>query len=128
MALDRSIRLFESIGATDAPLARWRASRQEIRDTVLERGVDAQGVFRQTLDGTALDASLLMVPLVGFLPPDDPRVEATVAAIRTELSHDGLIRRYDPDHTDDGVGGAEGTFLLCTFWLADVLLLQGKRG
>ena len=126
VALDRAIRIAERRG-TDAPVARWKRVRAEIRAEVLERGVDHRGAFVQELDGTALDASLLLVPLVGFLPADDPRVLATVAAIRDELTHDGFVYRYDPSVTDDGVGGHEGTFLMCTFWLADVLLLQGRR-
>ena len=75
---------------------------------------------------TSIDASVLLVPLVGFLPADDPRVVATVAAIQERLTQDGFVYRYDSSITDDGVGGHEGTFLMCTFWLADVLLLQGR--
>jgi GH15 family glucan-1,4-alpha-glucosidase len=129
VALDRAIRLAASLpdeAADQAPLERWRGVRDEIRAEVLARGVDERGVFVQELDGTALDASLLMVPLVGFLPADDARVVATVEAIRAELTHDGFVHRYDPGETDDGVGGTEGTFVMCTLWLADVLLLQGK--
>ncbi len=125
VALDRAVRIAERSGV-DAPLDRWRAAREEVRAEVLARGVDHRGVFVQELDGAALDASLLMVPLVGFLPADDPRVVATVAAIEAELTDHGLVRRYDPSVTNDGVGGAEGTFLLCTFWMVDVLLLQGR--
>lgn len=126
VALDRGIRIAEERGSTDAPLDRWRRARDEVRAEVLTRGVDERGVFVQELDGRALDASLLMVPLVGFLPPNDERVVNTVAAIREELGHDGFIHRYDTDDVHDGVGGGEGTFLMCTFWLADVLLLQGR--
>ena len=126
VALDRAIRIAESVPSTDADLTRWRATREEIRHQVLDRGVDADGVFVQSYGSSALDASLLMVPLVGFLPADDPRVVATVDAIRQRLTEDGFVYRYDTDETDDGVGGGEGTFLMCTFWLADVLLMQGK--
>jgi GH15 family glucan-1,4-alpha-glucosidase len=126
VALDRAIRIAESQPGTDAPLPRWKAARADIHREVLDQGVDTRGVFVQSFGDTALDASLLMVPLVGFLPADDERVRNTVTAIEEELSHDGLVYRYDPDVTDDGVGGAEGTFLMCTFWLADVLILQGR--
>ena len=130
VAMDRAIRIVEDQAApsdTDtASLARWRSVRDDIRTAVLERGVDSRGVFVQEFDGTALDASLLLVPLVGFLPADDPRVLNTVAAIQEELTDDGFVRRYDPEVTDDGVGGPEGTFLMCTFWLADNLILQGR--
>ncbi|MCU1357321.1 MAG: glucoamylase [Acidimicrobiales bacterium] len=127
VALDRAVRIAERLPDTPVgSLDVWRATRDEIHAEVLARGVDHRGVFVQELDGTALDASLLMVPLVGFLPADDERVVATVAAIRDELLHDGFVHRYDTAETDDGVGGKEGTFLMCTLWLADVLLLQGN--
>jgi len=127
VALDRAIRIVEEGDATPGiPLELWRATRDEIHATVLERGVDERGVLVQELDGSALDASLLVVPLVGFLPADDHRVVATVEAIQRELTRDGFVHRYDTNTTDDGVGGSEGTFLMCTLWLADVLLLQGR--
>ncbi|MCB0976005.1 MAG: glycoside hydrolase family 15 protein [Acidimicrobiales bacterium] len=126
VAMDRAIRLSESDGAPSATVDRWKATREAIRAEVLDKGVDADGVFVQSFGSTALDASLLLVPLVGFLPADDPRVVATVNAIQERLSHDGFVYRYDSSVTDDGVGGHEGTFLMCTFWLADVLLLQGR--
>ncbi len=125
VAMDRAIRIAETSG-NGGPLDRWRATRAAIKREVLDRGVDDRGVFVQSYGSTALDASLLLVPLVGFLPATDARVENTVRAIREELTHEGFVYRYDPDETDDGVGGSEGTFLMCTFWLADVLLLQGK--
>ncbi|MBX3285918.1 MAG: glycoside hydrolase family 15 protein [Actinobacteria bacterium] len=125
VALDRAVRLSELLGV-DAPTERWRSVAAEVRAEVLAHGVDHRGAFVQELDGSALDASLLLVPLVGFLPADDPRVTATVEAVQRELTHDGLVHRYDPAVTDDGVGGTEGTFLLCTFWLADVLVMQGR--
>ena len=127
VGLDRAVRIAESlddIGKT--PIDEWRSIRDEIRAEILTKGVDARGVFVQEFGGTALDASLLLVPLVGFLPADDFRVVATVDAIQRELTHDGFVHRYDPNTTDDGVGGAEGTFVMCTLWLADVLLAQGK--
>ncbi len=92
-----------------------------------DRGYDAaRGAFTQTYDGDALDASLLMLPLVGFLPADDPRVVGTVEAIERDLCEDGFVRRYDTETTSDGLPGAEGTFLLCTFWLVENLALAGR--
>jgi GH15 family glucan-1,4-alpha-glucosidase len=127
VALDRAVRLHDEWGDGEAArVARWEAVRDEIRTEILERGVDERGVFVQTLDGHALDASLLMIPLVGFLPADDERVVATVAAIERELTHDGFVRRYDVGETADGLDEPEGTFLMCTFWLCDVWLLQGR--
>jgi GH15 family glucan-1,4-alpha-glucosidase len=104
-----------------------RRTRDEIRADVLDKGGDGRGVFVQTYGGSALDASLLMIPLVGFLPADDPRVVATVDAIQRELTHDGFVHRYDPSVVDDGVGGPEGTFTMCTFWMVDVLVLMGRH-
>ena len=127
VAMDRAIRLAEgSPEGKSAPLDRWRTTRDHIRAEVLAEGVDDRGVLVQSFGSKDLDASLLLVPLVGFLPADDPRVVATVAAIQRELTDDGFVRRYDSGAVNDGVGGHEGTFLMCTFWLADVLLLQGR--
>ncbi|MDH3682775.1 MAG: glycoside hydrolase family 15 protein, partial [Acidimicrobiia bacterium] len=106
---------------------RWAATRDEIHDEVCARGVDERGVFTQSYGSTALDASTLIIPAVGFLPPDDPRVVATVEAVQRELTVDGLVQRYSVDDTGDGVGGEEGTFLLCSFWLVDALALMGRR-
>jgi len=106
---------------------RWRALADDVRKEVCERSIDADGVFRQAYGSNALDASVLRIPLVGFLPPDDPRVVATVEAIERELSDDGLIRRYQTDVTDDGLKGDEGAFLLCSFWMADCLEMIGRR-
>ncbi|MEO6989035.1 MAG: glycoside hydrolase family 15 protein [Aquihabitans sp.] len=126
VAMDRAIRLVEgSSTGQQAPLDRWRATRDDIHAEVLAKGVDDRGVLVQSFGSTELDASLLLVPLVGFLPADDPRVVNTVKAIQEELTEDGFVRRYDPHSVDDGVGGHEGTFLMCTFWMADVLLIQG---
>lgn len=106
---------------------KWRHLADEVRREVCERAVDANGIFRQAYGSTALDAAVLRIPLVGFLPADDPRVRATVEAIERELAVDGLIQRYDTDTTDDGLKGDEGAFLLCSFWLADCLDLIGRR-
>ena len=80
----------------------------------------------QTYGGKALDASLLLMPQVGFLPPDDPRVQGTIAAIERELMQDGLVLRYSPEEADDGVGGGRGRFSACSFWLADAFVLCGR--
>ena len=127
VALDRAIRIAESRSFDRTGVVEgWKATCAEIRKEVLDKGVDDRGVFVQEFGGTALDASLLLVPLVGFLPANDERVVNTVAAIQRELTHDGFVYRYDASAADDGVGGTEGTFLMCTFWLADVLLMQGR--
>jgi GH15 family glucan-1,4-alpha-glucosidase len=127
VALDRAIRNVEEFHR-DGPLDRWRALRQQIHDEVLEKGVDDRGVFVQAYGSSELDASSLMVPLVGFLPPDDARVKATVEAIEQELTVDGFVHRYLTSSTTgaDGLEGQEGTFLMCTFWLADNLALIGR--
>ena len=127
VALDRVVRSATRFGL-DAPVDRWRAVCEEIRAEVLERGVDDRGVFVQAYGSKALDASCLMIPLVGFLPADDERVVATVEAIDRELTEDGFVRRYHPDHAaDDGLPGGEGAFLMCTFWMADCLALMGRQ-
>ena len=81
----------------------------------------------QSYGSDALDASLLLMPLVGFLPPDDPRIVSTVDAIRRDLTHDGLVLRYRTEEADDGLTGDEGTFLVCSFWMADALAMIGRR-
>lgn len=127
VAADRAVRAVEQSGL-DGPVERWRALRDDIRTDVLANGVDDRGVFVQAYGSTALDASVLVVPLVGFLPPEDERVRATAEAIERELTEDGLVLRYHPDGgADDGLAGGEGTFLLCSFWLADNLALIGRH-
>ncbi len=111
-----------------APLDHWRAVRREIFDVVCQRGYNTSlGAFTQTLDGDNLDASLLLLPLVGFLPHSDPRVRSTVEAIGRELTADGLIRRYHTHETEDGLPPGEGTFLACSFWYASNLALLGRE-
>lgn len=110
-------------------MQRWRQLRQDIHDEVCQRGYDPErGTFTQSYGSAALDAALLMVPLVGFLPPGDERVRGTVAAIEAELCQDGLVLRYSPECAGavDGLPGQEGAFLACSFWLADNLALQGR--
>ena len=126
VGFDRAVQAVEDF-QLDGPVDQWRALRDEIHDDVCARGYDAdRNTFVQAYDSRALDASLLLMPQVGFLPPDDPRVVGTVDAIRQELTEDGFVRRYDNDETNDGFGGREGAFLACTIWLADDLHLCGR--
>src|SRR6185503_18913968 len=97
-----------------------------IKADILEKGVDARGVFTQAYGSTALDASLLLAPLLRFLPADDPRIVATVLAIADELTDDGLVLRYRTEETDDGLQGQEGTFAICSFWLVSALVEIGQ--
>jgi GH15 family glucan-1,4-alpha-glucosidase len=126
VALDRGARLAERRGEQDTS-ARWQSGAEEIRADILTHGVDSRGVFRQHYETNALDASTLLVPLVRFLPPDDQRVRATVAAIREELTEGGLVLRYRTEATDDGLHGEEGTFLICSFWLVSALSEIGEH-
>ena len=126
VAADRAARACEA-HRTDGPVDRWRRLGAEIRAEVLERGVDDRGVFVQHYGSSELDASLLRIPLVGFLPATDPRVVNTVEAVATELVDDGFVRRYVPHPDLDGLPAAEGAFLMCTFWLADCWTLLGRR-
>ena len=106
---------------------RWRGIRDEIRRDILENGWnEARGSFVQSYGSDALDASLLLLPSVGFLPPDDPRVISTIETIQRDLVKDGLVLRYRPEHTSDGLEGTEGTFLVCSFWLVDALTMIGQ--
>ncbi|HEY1368390.1 MAG TPA: glycoside hydrolase family 15 protein [Gaiellaceae bacterium] len=129
VAFDRACRFVEQF-RWDGPHDRWRAIRDEIRAEVLERAWDDERrTFTQSYGSRELDASVLLLPLVGFLPADDERMLGTVEAIRAELEYDGLVRRYLDQDTEgvDGLPPGEGIFLPCTFWLADVLALQGRR-
>ncbi len=127
VAADRAVKGVEDFGL-DGPVDEWRTLRGEIRDEVLTKGVDDRGVFTQAFDTDLLDASVLLIPLVGFLPPDDPRVVATVDAVADELMVDGYVRRYLTDSGVDGLDGEEGAFLLCSFWLVQNWALQGRAG
>ncbi|HXU18181.1 MAG TPA: glycoside hydrolase family 15 protein [Terriglobales bacterium] len=127
VAVDRAIKDFEHFKLA-GPLARWRALRDEIHKHVCQHGFNPRvGTFVQSYGSTALDASLLLIPLVGFLPASDPRVVATVEAIERKLVVDGFVMRYDLEKSDDGVAGDEATFLLCSFWLVDCLIMLGRR-
>ena len=127
VALDRVIRAVDHFGL-EGPTDRWRALREQVHAEVCARAFDASlGSFVQAYGSSQLDASLLLIPLVGFLPPDDPRVLGTVAAIERRLLVDGLVMRYDTRVTEDGLPPGEGAFLACSFWLADNYVLQGRH-
>jgi GH15 family glucan-1,4-alpha-glucosidase len=127
VAFDRAVKAVEAFGL-EGPTQRWRGIRDAIHAQVCRRGYDAERrAFVQEYDGRALDASALMLPLVGFLPADDERIRGTVAAIEKDLTLDGLVLRYSPDHGVDGLPGSKGVFLPCSFWLVDNLALAGRR-
>nr|WP_231988460.1 glycoside hydrolase family 15 protein [Nakamurella panacisegetis] len=125
VALDRGVRLAR-LHDSNATADKWQAIADEIHADVLANGVDERGVLVQRYGDTALDASLLMAPLVRFLPPDDPRIRATVLAIADELTHEGLVLRYRVAEIDDGLAGEEGTFTICSFWLVSALVEIGE--
>ena len=131
VAFDRAVKAVEEFGK-DGPVDEWRAARDEIHAEVLARGYDTElGSFVQSYDSQRLDASLLTIPLVGFLPPDDDRVLGTLALIERELCEDGLVHRYADDEEAkevDGLPPGEGAFLLCSFWLVCNLALVGRVG
>ncbi|HLX39992.1 MAG TPA: glycoside hydrolase family 15 protein, partial [Ktedonobacteraceae bacterium] len=121
---DRGIRAAQQLNL-EADLPRWCLVRDQIRADILMHGYNtAIGSFTQAYDDTALDASNLLLPLVGFIPPDDPRMRSTVDRIIDQLSDEhGFVYRY---HNDDGLSGSEGSFTICTFWLVDNLAMQGR--
>jgi GH15 family glucan-1,4-alpha-glucosidase len=127
VAVDRAIKDFERFRLA-GPLDHWRELRDQIHRHVCQHGFNPKvGTFVQSYGSTALDASLLLIPLVGFLPASDPRVLATIEAIEQKLVVDGFVLRYDLEKSDDGVAGDEATFLLCSFWLVDCLVMLGRR-
>jgi GH15 family glucan-1,4-alpha-glucosidase len=126
VVFDRAVKLAEQFGM-QAPVDRWKQVREEIRAEVCERGYDPQRrTFTQYYGSKELDASVLNIPLVGFLPGDDERVTGTIDAIAAELGRDGFVSRYSTSQTDDGLPGDEGQFLACSFWLASALALNGR--
>jgi alpha,alpha-trehalase len=126
VAAERGARLARMRDAVEQE-ARWQAAADEIHADICEHGVDERGVFTQHYETEALDASVLLMPLFGFLPPDDPRIRATVLAIADELTEDGLVLRYRVKESDDGLTGEEGTFTICSFWLVSALSLIGEK-
>jgi GH15 family glucan-1,4-alpha-glucosidase len=129
VAVDRAVQTLESWPTLEGPIDKWRKLRDEIHDEVCEKGFNKEvGAFTQYYGCDLLDASILMMPLVGFLPPDDPRVVSTIEAVQRELVVDGFVLRYktSDDGAVDGLTGREGAFLACSFWLADCLHMIGR--
>jgi GH15 family glucan-1,4-alpha-glucosidase len=129
VAIDRAVQAVERFGLP-GPAGQWRKLRTQMHEEICQRGVDpARGCFVRAYGSAELDASLLLLPLVGFLPPGDPRVRRTLEAIQDELCEDGFVRRYRTDGRGgaDGLAGGEGAFLACSFWLVDNLVLAGRR-
>jgi GH15 family glucan-1,4-alpha-glucosidase len=126
VAFDRCIRSAEEFGLP-GPVDRWRRLRDAIHADVCANGYSRErGSFVQAYGATALDASLLLLPSLGFLPAADSRYQGTVAAVERDLLANGFLRRYDPGATQDGLAGGEGAFLACSFWLADAYLMIGR--
>jgi GH15 family glucan-1,4-alpha-glucosidase len=125
VAADRGARLAEIRGELEYA-ARWQSAADEIHDDICENAIDERGVFTQHYDTDALDASVLLIVLTRFLPPDDERVVKTVLAIADELTVDGMVLRYRTDETDDGLSGEEGSFAICSFWLVSALVEIGE--
>ncbi|MGH6946592.1 MAG: glycoside hydrolase family 15 protein [Kiloniellales bacterium] len=126
VAFDRAVKSCERFGL-EGPVDHWRAIRDEIHADICENGFDERrNTFVQHYGSEALDAALLLIPQVGFLPLDDPRVAGTVTAIERELLQGGFVLRYSTEQVNDGVGGREGAFLACSFWLADAYVMLGR--
>ena len=125
VAVDRGAKIAR-ISGEDGKANEWELAAQEIKDDILANGVDERGVLTQYYGTKALDASLLLAPLVRFLPADDPIIRNTVLAIADELTVDGLVLRYKVEETDDGFSGEEGTFTICSFWLVSALCEIGE--
>jgi GH15 family glucan-1,4-alpha-glucosidase len=126
VAMDRGAELAQFRQDTDRA-EQWRKAADELQSEILDKGVDGQGRFRQHYANDELDASLLLIPILGFLPPDDDRVRTTVLAIADDLTEDGLVLRYKVDTTDTGFAGKEGTFTICSFWLVTALAMIGEQ-
>ncbi len=124
VALDRALRTAELM-QLEGDLRRWRREADAIRAAVLEQGWSERlGAFKQSFEDERLDASNLLIPLVGFLEPDDPRALSNLERTKQELSHNGLLYRYVD--APEGVSGSEGTFVICSFWLANALARAGR--
>jgi GH15 family glucan-1,4-alpha-glucosidase len=127
VAFDRAVRTIEEFGAP-GPIDRLRLARSAVRDQIESSGFDAElNSFVQSFGGKEVDASLLLIPIVGFLKPDDPRVKGTVALIEKRLLRGGFVERYEPETGVDGLPGGEGVFLACSFWLVDNYILQERH-
>jgi GH15 family glucan-1,4-alpha-glucosidase len=127
VAFDRAIKSAKAFNL-EGPVDRWRRICREIHDEICSRGFDPElGSFVSSYGSRNLDASLLLLPAVGFLPPSDPRVRGTIDAIERELLVDGLVRRYDTAESEDGLPSDEGVFLACSFWLVDAYVLLGRK-
>jgi GH15 family glucan-1,4-alpha-glucosidase len=127
VACDRAVKAVERFGR-EGPVERYRALRDQIHAEVCDKGFDAElGAFVQSYGSRFLDASLLMMPLVGFLPAGDPRMRSTIEAIERKLVRDGFVMRYETEPAVDGLPVGEGTFLICSFWLVDCLVFLGRR-
>jgi GH15 family glucan-1,4-alpha-glucosidase len=127
VAFDRGVKSIEEFGLP-GPLDHWRRLRQTVHDDVCGNAFDTElGAFTQSYGAKELDASTLMIPLVGFLPPEDFRTRGTVEAVMRHLMVDGFVRRYETGAVDDGLPSGEGVFLACSFWLVDDLVLLGRR-
>jgi GH15 family glucan-1,4-alpha-glucosidase len=130
VAVDRAVKTLEEWPELEGPLEDWRALRHDIFTEVIEKGYNKKvGAFTQYFGSDTLDASVLMIPLVGFLPATDPRMVSTVEAVQRELVQDGFVLRYrtTDDGAVDGLTGREGAFLACSFWLVDCLHLIGRQ-
>jgi alpha,alpha-trehalase len=126
VALDRAAKLAEIRGDSELQET-WQGVAEDIRSDILEHGVSERGVLRQHYETDALDASLLLAALFGFLPGDDDRLRQTVLAVADELTDNGFALRYRTEETDDGLSGEEGTFLICSFWLVSALAIVGEK-
>jgi GH15 family glucan-1,4-alpha-glucosidase len=127
VGVDRAVRTIQDFGE-EGPLERWIRLRADIHDEVCRFGFSNElKSFVQSYGSKQLDASLLLMPLVGFLPPEDPRVQGTISAIEKHLLRDGLVARYNTGTGVDGLPGTEGSFLACTFWLVDNYVQQGRQ-
>jgi alpha,alpha-trehalase len=126
MFLDRGAKLATMRDDAGGLAGQWQAVADEIHKEICEKGLSDKGVFVQHFGGSALDASLLLMPLFRFLPADDERIRSTVLAVERELMVDGLVLRYRVDETDDGLHGEEGSFTICSFWLVSTLVAIGE--
>ena len=125
LAAERGADLAQKSGDSERAV-RWQKAADDLKDDILKKGVDEHGRFRQAYENDELDASLLLLPIMGFLAPDDDRVQKTVLAIADELTQDGLVLRYKVDATDTGFKGKEGTFSICSWWLVSALAMIGE--